>query len=173
MDCHFKSMQHFSYGINDTAWVNAEGNPITESTLPTDRIAKIDSSRLYRPIPYRSQDTTLILDTTLGRSLAEAIDSLSVHQVSTGELVEWMTGAAHNNGKVDVDFPPNNIVIPESLSTAFRPKDLSCSMVECHVVTERYRWSNAKSGLGQCPSIVGESSDCLTPADPRAQGHLE
>lgn len=173
MDCHFKSIQHFSYGIYDTSWVDSAGNPVTERTRPSDRIAGIDSARLFRPIPYDFQNPSVVLDTTLGRVLAEVIDTLSVHQVATGKLVEWMTGSAHNNGRIDVDMAPNNVAIPESLATAFRPRDLSCSMVQCHVIAERYRWSNAKTGLGQCPSLVGENPDCMTPADPRAHKNLE
>lgn len=162
MDCHFTSIQHFQYTRHDTTWMDAEGNQITHKTLPTDQIMGIESYQLYRPMPYEP------VDTTRGRALADDLDSNMVHVFDVGKILHWMTGSTHNDGKVDVNFPPNNIVIPGALDTAYRPSDLSCSLVACHQVDERYRWVDPRKGLGQCPSLVGDNEHCFEPNDPRS-----
>jgi hypothetical protein len=154
-DCHFNSIQHFTYLHHDTIWVNAAGDTISAHTLPTDLIGKIDSYSRWRPVPY------LHVDTSRGEALATEIDSLIFRQARLGQMVEWITSAAHNNGVVDVAFTPNNVTKPQFLKTAYRPQDLSCSTITCHNQRDpSYRFMSPRLGLSNCPSLDGHDPTC-------------
>lgn len=161
MDCHYTSMQHFKFTGADTIWADSNGNEVVGHPHANDIVYWDTTYAMYRPLPYSP------VDTSRGKALADELDTLMVREFAFSHLIEWMTGNTHNDGKVDVNFPPNNIVLPESLTTAFRPKDLSCSLVACHIVNDRYRWMDQKKGIGQCPSLLGENPECYEPNDPR------
>jgi hypothetical protein len=157
MDCHFSSVSHFSFVGFDTLWVDAEGNPVDGPELPTDRILSINPMALHRPIPADS----LLFGTP--HQQANSLDKMNTKAISEGEVLAWLTGSTHQNNKVDVSFPPNNALYPESLSVMYRPKDLSCSMVACHQNSDRYRWANPRAGTGSCPSLSEDDSACIQP----------
>jgi hypothetical protein len=158
MDCHFNSIRHFSITRNDTIWGDANGNEIFDLPGPTDKVLRIEAYKVFRPLPYG------MVDTTRGRFVSDSLDTVAVHQFALGQIVEWMTGSSHMNGKVDVVMAPNNVLVADSLPTAYRPKDYSCSTVACHSINELYRWGSPKSKVGHCPSIGNENPECLTPA---------
>jgi hypothetical protein len=131
LDCHFNSLQHFAYRPSDSEWA-------------------------YRPIPTLGSS-----DTARGRALAGEIDSLIVRYARAGSMAQWRTGFRHWNGKVDVAFPPDNVTSSASLGTAYNPRDLSCSTVECHKKPAAvYRWMSPRRGFGNCPSFDGNDPTC-------------
>lgn len=155
MDCHFTAVRRYGYVHSDTVWGDADGNELEEHTSPTDIVLKVATHPRWRPVPYPGGDTLR------GEALADEIDTLVSRRERLGETVEWMTSMAHNNGKVDVAFPPNAVSPAESLATAFRVADLSCSTVACHSTRNvRYRWKNPAKGLGGCPSLSKNDSAC-------------
>lgn len=155
LDCHFTSLSSLAFPALDTVWVDINGNDVESPELPTDRILRIDTFTQYRPIPYE----VALAGTPQEKS--RRIDSLAEHAAEMGEVLAWLTGSTHQNGKVEVNFPPNNAMYPDSAGAIYRPRDLSCSMVACHQNGDRYRWADPSRGLGQCPSIdVGDTS-CL------------
>ena len=156
MDCHFTSIRHFSYGHQDTIWVDATGKESRIRLNPTYRMLRIETFQLFRPLNSRASNPAQ------GEALAIAIDSQMFRSNRKGELMQWITDRTHNNGKLEVSFPPNAVTHPESLATAFRPRDASCSAVACHSVPGRYRWLNPEKGLSGCPSL-GDTT-CLEPA---------
>ncbi len=155
MDCHFNSIRHFSYVHSDTTWMDSNGVELTGHAHASDKIMKTVSYPRWRPLPYAT------MDTTRKEALATEIDSLVFRQARMGEMVEWMTSWAHNNGVVDVAFAPNDITKPEFLVSAYRPKDLSCSTVTCHNQRDPgYRWMSPRLGLSNCPSLDGHDPTC-------------
>lgn len=155
MDCHFNSVRRFGYVHSDTTWMDADGVELLQRTSPTDRVMKIDSYPRWRPVPYPGGDTLR------GESLADDIDSLIFRKSRLGEVVSWMTSHAHQNGRVEVAFPPNDVTRPEMASSAYRPADLSCSSVTCHTTREaRYRWEDPSRGFSNCPSLDGNDPTC-------------
>lgn len=155
LDCHFTSMASMAFPALDTIWVDADGNVVSAPELPTDRILRVDTFTRYRPIPYG------VRLTGTAEERARRIDSLAGHAADIGEVLSWMTGLTHQNGKVEVSFPPNNSLYPDSVGALYRPQDLSCSMVACHQNGDRYRWADPRKGLGQCPSLDLEDTACL------------
>jgi hypothetical protein len=162
MDCHYNSIRHFGYVHSDTTWVSAQGDTLLEHSSPTDQVGRIDSYPRWRPVPYGAADTSR------GEALATEIDSMVFQEARLGQMVEWVTGYAHNDGKVDVAFPPNDVTSPAALATAFHVKDLSCSAVACHTSREvGYRWMDPSKGFSNCPSLTGDDSTCLNEVLPK------
>jgi hypothetical protein len=156
MDCHFNSIRHFSFVHSDTVWGDSAGNEIMQHTLPSDKILKITNYPGYRPLG------NFAADTNQGRFLAEQVDSMIFQYARMGKMAQWRTGRMHDNGMVDVAFAPNDVTGPESLSTAFKPKDLSCSSITCHNSREAtYRWMSPGTGNSNCPSLTGDDPTCF------------
>jgi hypothetical protein len=161
MDCHFNSIRHFGYVHADTTWVNLNGDTLVERTQPTDRVGGITRYPRWRPVPAGGADTSR------GEALATEIDSSIFREALMGKMMEWMTGYAHNDGVVEVSFPPNDVTSRAALSTAFRPKDLSCSSITCHTAREEgYRWMDPSKGYSNCPSLTGLDSTCPNEVPP-------
>jgi hypothetical protein len=74
---------------------------------------------------------------------------------STGRLLEWMTGLAHLNGKVDVDFNSTSIDTSRfgGSPAIYSPKELTCSAIACHPNPGEYRWAMPSRNL---PVLKGE-----------------
>jgi hypothetical protein len=156
MDCHFNSIRHFAYVHSDTVWEDINGVELMEHTSPTDKVRSVANYPGYRPIP-----TTGSADTTRGRFLAAEIDSLIFRYARAGQMVHWRTGYAHDNGSVDVAFPPNDVTSPDSLNAAYKPRDLSCSAITCHNTRSAvYRWMSPRTGFSNCPSLDGFDPTC-------------
>lgn len=156
LDCHYNSIRHFSYFHSDTSWTDAAGEDIMQHTQPTDKIKAIVTWQGFRPLGYGPADTAR------GRFLAADIDSMIFQYARVGEMVQWRTGRMHDNGAVDVAFPPNDVTSPESLATAYKPKDLSCSAITCHNTrAATYRWMSPRLGLSNCPSLTGDDPTCF------------
>lgn len=156
LDCHFNSIKHFSYVHSDTFWTNAAGVDIMQHTEPTDKIKEIQDWPGFRPLGYAGADTTR------GRFLAAEIDSMIFQYARVGKMVQWRTARAHDNGIVDVSFPPNDVTSPAVLASAYNPKDLSCSAIACHNNrAATYRWMSPRLGLGNCPSLTGDDPTCF------------
>lgn len=156
LDCHFNSIRHFSFVHSDTFWTDAAGEDIMQHTQPTDRIKEVLDWPGYRPLGYAGADTSR------GRFLAAEIDSMIFRYARAGKMVQWRTARAHDNGIVDVSFPPNDVTGPELLAKAYNPKDLSCSAITCHNTrAATYRWMSPRLGLSNCPSLSGDDPTCF------------
>lgn len=159
MDCHFRSIQSFSFAHPDTVWGDAQGNPVMQRS-PGDKVLEIHAYRGWRPLPH------LPADTAQGRFLAAKIDSLISQYARIGKHAQWRTGWAHENGSVEVAFAPNDVNPADSLAAAYRPRDLSCSSIACHNSSSAtYRFRDPIRGLPGCPSFGGNEPTCgETPA---------
>jgi hypothetical protein len=155
LDCHFTSLRSLAFPALDTVWVDANGNEVDAPELPTDRILRVDTFTQYRPIPYE------VSLTGTAEEKSQRIDSLAEHAAEMGEVLAWLTGSTHQNGKIEINFPPNNALYPDSVGALYRPRDLSCSMVACHQNGDRYRWADPSKGIGQCPSLDEKDTACL------------
>jgi hypothetical protein len=179
MDCHFNSIQHFHYIRIDTIWIDSNGKYTYQQTYPNEPIVQIDTFDSYRPVPSGTTDTTSSfgvkrtnptnlpdslrtlgqVDTTRGLLLGQEVDTLIARYAAVGQLVSWRTGRAHNNGQVDVSFPPNNLVNPAAASTDYNPTEYSCSEVACHTYTHgKYRWPLPARGITACPSLSDDTT---------------
>ncbi len=155
MDCHFNSIRHFKFSHSDTVWMTKDSIELVQHTSSTDLVKSIQNYTGYRPLGYFAADTAR------GRFLAEEIDTMIFRAARLGEMVQWRTGWAHDNGVVDVSFPPNDVTSPDSLTTAYKPKDLSCSAMTCHNTrTAVYRWMSPRRGISNCPSLTGKDPTC-------------
>ena len=158
LDCHFNSIRHFSFPFYDSIWVDADGNEYHVRIDPSYRLARVDTRTRFRPV-------FALRNPRPGESLATFIDTLVLDAMKNGKIVQWLTDFAHNDGKVEVVFAPNNVTSPELLATAYRPADLSCSAIECHGRPEAvYRWPSAERGLSGCPSVEGNDTSCGEPS---------
>ena len=66
-----------------------------------------------------------------------------------GGIQEYMTGLAHLNGTVDVEFDPK-YSDPDRFggaSAAFHPAEETCSAVSCHPTDGPYRFAAPRKGL--------------------------
>lgn len=161
LDCHYNSIQSFAFTHSDTVWGDANGNELLQHTSPTDIVLKTTTWRGWRPLPL------MPVDTALGRFLAADIDSMIFRYARLGQMVQWRTGPAHDNGVVDVAFAPNDVTSPDSLATAYKPRDLSCSAIACHNTrAATYRFMSPRLGLSNCPSLDGNDPTCHETAAP-------
>ncbi len=155
LDCHMNSIRSFAFQHSDTVWVNANGDTLMQHTEPTDRPARITTWNGWRPLP----DTSFGIPE--GPQLAERIDSMIFRYARMGKDVRWRTSHAHDNGVVDVAFAPNDVTSPDSLATAYKPRDLSCSAVTCHNTrAATYRFMDPSKGFSNCPSLDGMDPTC-------------
>jgi hypothetical protein len=155
MDCHFNSIRSFSFTRSDTIWGNSNGQKILRPASPEDKILTISNSRMWRPLPQMPADTGR------GWLLAEEIDSLIFRYARIGEMVQWRTGPAHQDGGGDVAFAPNDLETPGSSATAYRARDLSCSAIACHASPSiTYRFMSPAKGFSNCPSLSGNDPTC-------------
>jgi hypothetical protein len=149
MDCHFGSIAHRDYDWFDTIW-GRNGVPIPKEVakLPTDSILFISPAIPgFLPIPEGASQQSTTPD-LVNRKLDSA--------AALGTIVEWLTASKHLNGKVDVEFSPNFMVGQDTslLSTAYNPKDMSCSSISCHSEPRKtYRWASKELGLTGCPTL--------------------
>lgn len=75
--------------------------------------------------------------------------------------VQWRTAGAHDNGTVVVTLAPNDVTAPESLATAYKPRDFSCSAIACHNhPADTYRFMDPSRGLSNCPSMLRNDPIC-------------
>jgi hypothetical protein len=74
---------------------------------------------------------------------------------SPSDLAEWMTGKAHMNGVVDVDFDKTSIDTArfQGQTALFHPEKLTCAAMACHPSPGDYRWAIPSKGL---PILKGE-----------------
>lgn len=68
---------------------------------------------------------------------------------TAGFLRQWMTGAAHLNGRIDVEIDSLNSDTARfgGRLAEFRPAEQSCSAVRCHSAMVDYRWAAPSKGL--------------------------
>jgi len=53
------------------------------------------------------------------------------------------------------------VTAPESLATAYKPRDLSCSAITCHNTrAATYRFMDPRRGFSNCPSLDGMDPTC-------------
>jgi hypothetical protein len=155
LDCHYNSIRAFRFTHADTVWGDSTGQELFQHTSPSDIVLKTTTYQGWRPLP------DFAVDTARGRFLAADIDSLIFRYARGGKMVQWRTGRAHDNGTVDVAFAPNDVTSPESLATAYKPRDLSCSAITCHNTrAATYRFMSPALGLSNCPSLDGNDPTC-------------
>ncbi|HKP95304.1 MAG TPA: hypothetical protein VJ385_06060 [Fibrobacteria bacterium] len=152
MDCHFGSIAHRNYSYTDTVWDSGLGG-----RLPTDTILRIDTIPGFLPLPSGKPTATVS---------APEVDSLMVSAFRIGDVVRWLTAANHMNGIVDVEFNPNfvtNYANDTTISkSAYHPRDMSCSAIECHNAPKKtYRWASKSLGLIGCPTLDSEHSPAI------------
>jgi hypothetical protein len=153
MDCHFNSIQSFAFLHSDTTWFDSNGIEVFQHT--DKDTMHVTSYRGWRPLPQ------FPVDTARGRFLAQDIDSLIFRYSRQSKHVPWRTGRYHDNGTVDVALAPNDVTSPDSLATAYKPRDLSCSAIACHnQPAATYRFMDPSRGLSNCPSLDGNDPTC-------------
>jgi hypothetical protein len=153
MDCHFNSIRSFTFPHSDTVWFDSNGIEVFQHT--DKDTPHVTVWRGWRPLPQ------FPVDTARGRFLAQDIDSLIFRYARQSKHVPWRTGRAHDNGVVDVAMAPNDVTSPDSLSTAYKPRDFSCSAVACHnQPAATYRFMDPSRGLSNCPSLNGADPTC-------------
>lgn len=138
LHCHNKSMVGRPKQFLDSIFLDPNGNEfhaIDFPDIPEIRdypLVRLDTLVKIRPV-----------DLTSGPG-------------SVNDLQEWMTGAAHMNGKVDVDFDSTSIDTARFHGQAanFHPEKLTCSAMACHPVSGDYRWAMPSKGL---PILKGDT----------------
>jgi hypothetical protein len=162
LDCHFKSVKHFSFAVSESTWVDTNGNEMPEPLDPSDELI-VKVYRKFHPLPYPGTlpGWSAAIDTVHRDSLAKVLDTLVMREARIGRIIQWMTSVAHMDGSRSVNFAPNNVTDSSRLDSAFRPSELSCSSVACHNKSEvRYRWASPARGISGCPSLLGQDSTC-------------
>jgi hypothetical protein len=156
MDCHFKSIRHVAFNLPESTWVDTNGNELSGHFSPSDQL-HITLYRKYHPVPYVSGYE----GGSRPDSVARALDTLILTEARFGRVVRWMTDMAHYDGIRQVAFAPNNVTDSAHLSTAYNPKEISCSAVACHNrAAVRYRWASPSRSLSGCPSLSGHDTTC-------------
>lgn len=145
MDCHFGSVAHRSYTWYDTLWGVDPDLRNSADRLPGDPIYRIDSIPGFLPLPAGLSGPP---------ATSDRVNALMDSAADIGSVVSWLTSYRHMDGEIDIEFSPN-IVLDTSLSLkAYRPRDMSCSSIECHNAPKKtYRWASKGLGIAGCPTL--------------------
>lgn len=137
LHCHNKSMLGKDIAFIDSIFLDPNGNEFHALDFPD--------------IPEIRNYPLLRLDTLVQNRPVELASSTG----SPLALAEWMTGHAHMNGKVDVDFDKTSIDTArfQGQSAFFHPEKLTCSAMACHPSSGDYRWAIPSKGL---PILKGD-----------------
>ncbi|MDB5104035.1 MAG: hypothetical protein JWP91_1724 [Fibrobacteres bacterium] len=145
LDCHFQALQHASVVLRDSVYVD-----------PTDSMPGHWSS-LDFPIPGTDDSLarlirTFDLDTVVLRPQNRPIP-LPKRPGAFPNFTEYMTGLAHMNRKVDVEFDPKvtDVVRFGGEKAAFNPREETCSAVACHPGDTPFRFAAPGKGLPELP----------------------
>ncbi len=138
MDCHFGSLQHARIQVLDSVFRRALDSTGTRfdfwssqdfpdnpelRLLPLERVDTLWQDLPF-PAPERPGDSTAFR--------------------------EYLTGLAHMNGRVDVEFAPN-LSYPEDFEgqqAAYFPESQTCSAVACHPTNKTPYWRFASKTRG-------------------------
>jgi hypothetical protein len=108
LECHFGSVQ--SQVVFDTLAGDTSFLPI-----------------LQNGTEFKGKQYSLQMDiNTLAQFIRSIRDSTTAFNFPS-----LKTSSLHNNGSIDVSFPPN-LLIPNSTTPAWNPKTLTCSAIQCH-----------------------------------------
>ncbi len=139
LHCHNKAMLGRDVAFVDSIFLDPNGNESHAVDFPglseirSYPLVRVDTLVQNRPVaqPYRPG--------------------------SLPEIEEWMTGLAHMNGLVDVDFDKTSIDTARfgGQTAVFNPKELTCSAMACHPVPGLYRWAMPSRGL---PILKGDAA---------------
>jgi hypothetical protein len=146
LDCHAGSIRRFNQVIYDTIYSTRAGKGVSaydSAASPTFRAAvaagayfflRVDTLIHHRPVPLPEPPGRVTL------------------------LREWLTGADHLNGRVDVRFDSSDSDPARygSRRAVFDPVQETCSAVACHLHATPYRWpapSKGLSGLNADPEL--------------------
>jgi pyruvate-formate lyase-activating enzyme len=137
LHCHNKSMIGRDVAYIDSIFLDPNGNEFHALDFP--EIPEIRAYPLLR-LDTLVQNRPVKLASTSGSLL---------------DLAEWMTGQAHMNGVVDVDFDKSSIdtAMFNGQTATFHPEKLTCSATSCHPSPGDYRWAIPSKGL---PILKGE-----------------
>jgi hypothetical protein len=148
MDCHFGSLQHARTLVFDSIFrepIDSTGTRFinrSSQDYPDDlEIRKFPLAR----IDSLWQDLPIAAPIREGDSLA---------------FKEYLTGLAHMNGRVDIEFAPN-LSYPEDfegMRATYSPENQTCSAVACHPIsqTPHWRFASITQGLTQ---LLGREGD--------------
>jgi hypothetical protein len=138
LHCHNKAMIGRDLRLVDSIFVDSNGNEFHALDFPD-----IPEIRAY---PLARVDTLI-----QNRPVNVASGSGSV-----SDLQEWMTGYAHMNGVVDVDFDKTSIdtALFGGQAAFYHPEKLTCSAMACHPSPGDYRWAIPSKGL---PILKGDT----------------
>lgn len=139
LNCHNKSMLGHDQAFMDSVFLDPNGNESHTLDYPdwielrTYPFVRIDTVVKNRPVPQPTRPGAIT------------------------EIQEWMTGLAHMNGVVDVDFDPTSIDTAKfgGQTAVFHPKELTCSAMACHPIPGAYRWAIPSRGL---PILKGDTA---------------
>jgi hypothetical protein len=133
LDCHRGSMASREFPILDSicadnlkpsGWSSLDEGEDFAKCLAKFPLARVDTIRQHRPVPLPERPGEVPL------------------------LQEWMTGVAHMNGTVDVEFDPRvSDTLESPAGAAWDPEAMTCSAVACHEHHGHYRWAVPSRGL--------------------------
>jgi hypothetical protein len=133
LHCHNRSIAGHDTTFLDSIFVDSLGTEYSSLAYP-DIIE-------FRYAPYRlGRVEQVVRFRPIGAPL---------RQGPQPEMREWMTGLAHMNGKVDVDFNKSSIDTTRFKGEAayYNPTEATCSAVACHPSPGKYRWAAPSRGL--------------------------
>lgn len=136
LDCHRTSLQLTTEVLFDSIYLDSVGALWSSvdwkgsGQQPPGTLVRVDTLRQHHPVPQNDKP------------------------LPEGELREWVTGLAHLNGKVDVDFDSSasDPVRYHGARAEFNPKLETCSAVSCHIHDGPYRFEACSKGF---PEIAG------------------
>ena len=131
LDCHASSMSSIQSTVIDSVFLDTSGQRLSALDFPG-----IDS---IRQLPLIEIDTII---------QAHPIPIFPRPGLKP-ELKEWMTGLAHMNGKVDINFPQriSDTGRYHGQLANFSPTMETCSAIACHQNDKPYRFLNPAKGL--------------------------
>jgi len=138
LHCHNKSMLGRDKAFSDSIFLDPNGNEFHALDFPdipeirAYPLVRVDTLIQNRPVPLPPRPGSL------------------------AEIQEWMTGSAHMNGAVDVDFDETSIDTARfhGQTAFFNPEKLTCSAMACHPSPGDYRWAIPSRGL---PILKGDT----------------
>jgi hypothetical protein len=142
LDCHAASLQYATVTVLDSLYRDSAGfvwsSVDFKGAHPPGNLVRVDTLVQHRPIPSNRLPP------------------------AEGGLQEWVTGLAHMNGTVDVDFDAtvDNLKRFGGARAGFNPKLETCSAVECHVHDAAYRFEACSKDLPGLEGDAGPEDAC-------------
>ncbi|MDB5051246.1 MAG: hypothetical protein JWO30_4317 [Fibrobacteres bacterium] len=135
LDCHNRSLQYDIVTLVDTIYVD------TTDSFPGN----------WSTVDFPDRDPRLTFEDTIRTFTIKRIDTLHQHRPiplperpgPPTSFTEYVTGLAHLNGAIDVEFDPkiSDVARFGGEKAGFNPTEETCSAVACHPGDKPYRFA--------------------------------